>query len=145
MCLCRWGFCNMARLSSGAESYTWKRYYLHRSTLELSMKSGRSGGDYSCKSLRGHTGTDHLHGTDAASRSPTFSPWPQPSLKKHTFLKMRGNLFVFKVGSSGSRTWKETMLFRTCGTSHRSSAAPPLMDPSKLGTFTRWGIASESR
>ncbi|KAI5612040.1 F-box/WD repeat-containing protein 12, partial [Silurus asotus] len=56
MCLHRWGFCNMAQLLSDAESYTWKRYYLHRSTLELNMKSGRSGGDYSCKSLRGHTG-----------------------------------------------------------------------------------------
>ncbi|KAF5888119.1 F-box/WD repeat-containing protein 12, partial [Clarias magur] len=46
----------MAQLLSHATSYTWKRYYLHRSSLELNMTCGRSGGDYSCSSLRGHTG-----------------------------------------------------------------------------------------
>ncbi|XP_062871802.1 F-box/WD repeat-containing protein 12 isoform X2 [Trichomycterus rosablanca] len=56
MCLHRWGFCNMGQLLSGTGEFTWKRYYLHRSRLEQNMKSGRSGGDYTCTTLRGHTG-----------------------------------------------------------------------------------------
>ncbi|XP_017553743.1 F-box/WD repeat-containing protein 12 [Pygocentrus nattereri] len=56
LCLHRWGFCNLSQLLSDADRYTWKRYYLRRSSLEMSMKSGRSGGDYTCKSLKGHKG-----------------------------------------------------------------------------------------
>ncbi|KAI4885510.1 hypothetical protein NFI96_023599 [Prochilodus magdalenae] len=56
MCLRRWGFCNLGQLLSDTDQYTWKKYYLRRSKLELNMKSGRSGGDYTCKSLRGHKG-----------------------------------------------------------------------------------------
>lgn len=56
LCLHRWGFCNLGQLLSNTEQYTWKRYFLRRSKLELNMKSGRSGGDYTCKSLRGHKG-----------------------------------------------------------------------------------------
>ncbi|XP_076874924.1 F-box/WD repeat-containing protein 12 [Brachyhypopomus gauderio] len=56
MCLQRWGFCNLGQLLSASEKYTWKRYYLHRSKLELHMASGRPGGNYTCKSLRGHKG-----------------------------------------------------------------------------------------
>lgn len=48
------------------------------------------------------------------------------------------NLFFLKVGSLGSHTWWETALSTTCGTSHRSSAVPPLTEPSKPGTFTRY-------
>ncbi|KAK3547684.1 hypothetical protein QTP86_026930 [Hemibagrus guttatus] len=79
MCLRRWGFCNVAQLlSDDTKSYTWKRYYLHRSTLELSMTSGRSGGDYSCKSLRGHAGQivgfSYLKGNDALQDMWNFTP-----------------------------------------------------------------------
>uniref|UniRef100_A0A4W4F0R5 F-box/WD repeat-containing protein 12 n=1 Tax=Electrophorus electricus TaxID=8005 RepID=A0A4W4F0R5_ELEEL len=56
MCLRRWGFCNLGQLLAASERYTWKRYYLHRVNLEHHMKSGRPGGDYTCKSLRGHKG-----------------------------------------------------------------------------------------
>ncbi|MCI4387087.1 hypothetical protein PGIGA_G00070200 [Pangasianodon gigas] len=78
MCLRRWGFCNVAQLLSDPSSYTWKRYYLHRSSLELKMKSGRSGGDYSCKSLRGHTGRivgfSYLKGNSALHDMWNFTP-----------------------------------------------------------------------
>uniref|UniRef100_A0A8C7TDS8 Si:ch73-142c19.1 n=1 Tax=Oncorhynchus mykiss TaxID=8022 RepID=A0A8C7TDS8_ONCMY len=56
MCLQRWGFCNIAVLGSEHGKQTWKSYFLRRSHLELKMTKGRSGGDYTCKSLRGHTG-----------------------------------------------------------------------------------------
>ncbi|XP_053500156.1 F-box/WD repeat-containing protein 12 isoform X3 [Ictalurus furcatus] len=78
MCLRRWGFCNVAQLLSDTKSYTWKRYYLHRSSLELNMKLGRSGGDYSCKSLRGHTGRivgfSYLMGNSALHDMWNFTP-----------------------------------------------------------------------
>ncbi|KAB5545994.1 hypothetical protein PHYPO_G00067020 [Pangasianodon hypophthalmus] len=78
MCLRRWGFCNVAQLLSDPSSYTWKRYYLHRSSLELKMKSGRSGGDYSCKSLRGHAGRivgfSYLKGNSALHDMWNFTP-----------------------------------------------------------------------
>ncbi|XP_060793104.1 F-box/WD repeat-containing protein 12 isoform X2 [Neoarius graeffei] len=78
MCLHRWGFCNVAQLLSDTSSYTWKRYYLHRAALELNMKSGRSGGDYSCKSLRGHTGRivafSYLMGNSALHDMWNFTP-----------------------------------------------------------------------
>ncbi|KAL4646373.1 F-box/WD repeat-containing protein 12 isoform X1 [Arapaima gigas] len=56
MCLQRWSFCNIAQSSSENGRLTWKSYYLRRSSLELKMKTGRSSLDYTCKSLRGHTG-----------------------------------------------------------------------------------------
>uniref|UniRef100_A0A673Z2X7 Si:ch73-142c19.1 n=1 Tax=Salmo trutta TaxID=8032 RepID=A0A673Z2X7_SALTR len=56
MCLQRWGFCNIAVLGSEHGKQAWKSYFLRRSHLELKMTKGRSGGDYTCKSLRGHTG-----------------------------------------------------------------------------------------
>ncbi|XP_070300458.1 F-box/WD repeat-containing protein 12 isoform X3 [Salvelinus sp. IW2-2015] len=56
MCLQRWGFCNIAVLGSEHGKQAWKSYFLRRSHLELKMTKGRSGGDYTCNSLRGHTG-----------------------------------------------------------------------------------------
>uniref|UniRef100_W5KNE5 Si:ch73-142c19.1 n=1 Tax=Astyanax mexicanus TaxID=7994 RepID=W5KNE5_ASTMX len=56
LCLHRWGFCNLGQLLCDSEQHTWKRYFLRRSKLEQNMKSGRTGGDYTCKSLRGHKG-----------------------------------------------------------------------------------------
>uniref|UniRef100_A0A4W5MTH8 Si:ch73-142c19.1 n=1 Tax=Hucho hucho TaxID=62062 RepID=A0A4W5MTH8_9TELE len=56
MCLQRWGFCNIAVLGSEHGKQAWKSYFLRRSHLELKMTKGRSGGDYTFKSLRGHTG-----------------------------------------------------------------------------------------
>ncbi|KAK6307741.1 hypothetical protein J4Q44_G00210120 [Coregonus suidteri] len=55
MCLQRWGFCNIAVLGSEHGKQAWKSYFLRRSHLEQKMTKGRSGGDYTCKSLRGHT------------------------------------------------------------------------------------------
>ncbi|XP_029011252.1 F-box/WD repeat-containing protein 12 [Betta splendens] len=55
LCLQRWSFCNLTVLGSERVKHSWKRYFLRRSHLELSMRKGQSGG-YSCKSLRGHTG-----------------------------------------------------------------------------------------
>lgn len=52
----RWSFCNLSVLGEGRENHSWKRYYLRRSFLEKNMTKGRSGG-YTCKSLRGHTGS----------------------------------------------------------------------------------------
>ncbi|KPP67765.1 hypothetical protein Z043_113605 [Scleropages formosus] len=57
MCLHRWSFCNIAQFASGNGRLSWKSYYLRRSMLELKMKTGRSSSDYTCKSLRGHTGS----------------------------------------------------------------------------------------
>ncbi|XP_030063334.1 F-box/WD repeat-containing protein 12 [Microcaecilia unicolor] len=54
MCLQRWTFCNVSRLTPGMQ--TWKKYYLHRSQVEQKMASGRASADYTCKSMRGHTG-----------------------------------------------------------------------------------------
>ncbi|XP_071401059.1 F-box/WD repeat-containing protein 12 [Centroberyx affinis] len=56
MCLQRWGFCNLAAVGSEHVRQAWKIYYLQRSHLDMKMTKGRSGGDYTCKSLRGHTG-----------------------------------------------------------------------------------------
>lgn len=56
MCLHRWSFCNISRCSSENGKRSWKNYYLQRSSLEHRMKTGRSCTDYTCKSLRGHTG-----------------------------------------------------------------------------------------
>ncbi|KAJ8370170.1 hypothetical protein SKAU_G00101980 [Synaphobranchus kaupii] len=55
MCLQRWTFCNVARSECGKG--TWKSYYLQRARLEYGMETGRSGADYTCRSLRGHTGS----------------------------------------------------------------------------------------
>ncbi|KAI1892199.1 hypothetical protein AGOR_G00130860 [Albula goreensis] len=55
MCLQRWTFCNVTRTDCGKR--TWKRYYQQRSKLESRMETGRSGADYTCKSLRGHSGS----------------------------------------------------------------------------------------
>ncbi|XP_038128457.1 F-box/WD repeat-containing protein 12 [Cyprinodon tularosa] len=55
MCLQRWSFCNLAALGSDDANHSWKRYYKQRSHLENHMTQGKSG-DYTCKSLRGHTG-----------------------------------------------------------------------------------------
>ncbi|KAJ8265900.1 hypothetical protein COCON_G00149990 [Conger conger] len=55
MCLQRWTFCNVTRSECGKGS--WKTYYLQRSRLEHNMETGRSGADYTCRSLRGHTGS----------------------------------------------------------------------------------------
>ncbi|XP_076023198.1 F-box/WD repeat-containing protein 12 [Genypterus blacodes] len=69
MCLQRWTFCNLAVLSSEHVQQTWKTYFLRRCHLEMRMMKGRSGGDYTCKSLRGHTGRVaglvYLHGNSA--------------------------------------------------------------------------------
>uniref|UniRef100_W5N9K8 Si:ch73-142c19.1 n=1 Tax=Lepisosteus oculatus TaxID=7918 RepID=W5N9K8_LEPOC len=54
MCLRRWSFCNLSRLPAGMQ--TWKNYYLRRSKLEEKMEMGRASADYTCKTLRGHTG-----------------------------------------------------------------------------------------
>ncbi|KAL2103915.1 hypothetical protein ACEWY4_000783 [Coilia grayii] len=71
ICLQRWGFCNIASFLSGIDKQSWKSYYMRRLLLELKMKTGRSGGDYSCQSLRGHngkiTGVVYLAGTCATS------------------------------------------------------------------------------
>ncbi|KAM4609759.1 F-box/WD repeat-containing protein 12 isoform 2-T2 [Polymixia lowei] len=56
MSLQRWGFCNIAVAGCEHMRPAWKRYYLRRTHLEAKMMKGRSGGDYTCKSLRGHTG-----------------------------------------------------------------------------------------
>lgn len=55
MCLQRWSFCNLASCGSDQEKHSWKRYFQRRSHLEKNMTHGRSG-DYTCKSLRGHSG-----------------------------------------------------------------------------------------
>nr|XP_061803667.1 F-box/WD repeat-containing protein 12 [Nerophis lumbriciformis] len=55
MCLQRWGFCSQAVLASPVVNNSWKTYFLRRSHLETKMKEGRTG-DYTCRSLRGHTG-----------------------------------------------------------------------------------------
>ncbi|KAJ8384179.1 hypothetical protein AAFF_G00207970 [Aldrovandia affinis] len=55
MCLQRWTFCNVAWSECGKA--TWKSYYLQRTQLERRMETGRSGADYTCRSLRGHTGS----------------------------------------------------------------------------------------
>uniref|UniRef100_A0A673CGL9 F-box domain-containing protein n=1 Tax=Sphaeramia orbicularis TaxID=375764 RepID=A0A673CGL9_9TELE len=54
MCLQRWSFCNV--LLGGEKTQTWKTYFLRRSHLEKKMTEGRTGG-YTCKTLRGHTGS----------------------------------------------------------------------------------------
>ncbi|CAL8325166.1 unnamed protein product [Merluccius merluccius] len=56
MCLQRWGFCNAAAVGCEHQRPSWKRYYLRRSQLEECMTQGRAGSDFTCKSLRGHTG-----------------------------------------------------------------------------------------
>lgn len=56
LCLQRWGFCNVALVGHEHQRQTWKRYYLQRSHLEENMSKGRPGSDYTCKSVRGHTG-----------------------------------------------------------------------------------------
>ncbi|KAL1021502.1 hypothetical protein UPYG_G00014080 [Umbra pygmaea] len=56
MCLQRWGFCNISLLASEHGKKAWKHYFLGRFKLELKMTEGRTGGDYICKSMRGHTG-----------------------------------------------------------------------------------------
>ncbi|XP_030625437.1 F-box/WD repeat-containing protein 12 [Chanos chanos] len=56
MCLQQWSFCNVASLLNDTDCLTWKNYYMRRTQLERKMKSGRPCGDYTCKSLRGHTG-----------------------------------------------------------------------------------------
>ncbi|XP_020485217.2 F-box/WD repeat-containing protein 12 isoform X1 [Labrus bergylta] len=55
MCLQRWTFCNFSVFRSEQVNHSWKRYFLRRCHLEDKMTKGRSG-DYTCKSLRGHTG-----------------------------------------------------------------------------------------
>ncbi|XP_053233730.1 F-box/WD repeat-containing protein 12 [Podarcis raffonei] len=54
MCLRRWAFCNISVIPG---MQTWKKYYLHRSNLEHKKISGRPSVDYTCKAMRGHTGT----------------------------------------------------------------------------------------
>ncbi|XP_010893604.2 F-box/WD repeat-containing protein 12 [Esox lucius] len=56
MCLKRWGFCNISLLATDHGKRAWKCYFLGRSNLEIKMTEGRPGGDYVCKSLRGHKG-----------------------------------------------------------------------------------------
>ncbi|KAM6978011.1 F-box/WD repeat-containing protein 12 [Aplochiton taeniatus] len=56
LCLQRWGFCNITVVGSDHGKQQWKSYFLRRYHLELKMSQGRSGADYTCKSLRGHTG-----------------------------------------------------------------------------------------
>ncbi|CAL8367645.1 unnamed protein product [Lota lota] len=56
LCLQRWGFCNVAVVGCEHQRQAWKRYYLRRSHLEEKMSKGRAGSDFTCKSLRGHTG-----------------------------------------------------------------------------------------
>lgn len=55
MCMHRWTFCNLSKLNP--EMQTWKNYYLRRAKLEQHMTSGRASADYTCKTLRGHTGS----------------------------------------------------------------------------------------
>lgn len=55
LCLQRWSFCNFAVMGTDGVNHSWKRYFLRRSHLEMTMSKGRSG-SYTCKSLRGHTG-----------------------------------------------------------------------------------------
>ncbi|XP_054902430.1 F-box/WD repeat-containing protein 12 [Poeciliopsis prolifica] len=55
MCLQRWSFCNLAALGGDQVTLSWKKYFQQRSHLEKNMTEGRSG-NYTCKSLRGHTG-----------------------------------------------------------------------------------------
>ncbi|XP_066528327.1 F-box/WD repeat-containing protein 12 isoform X2 [Hoplias malabaricus] len=78
MCLHRWGFCNLGQLLSDSECCTWKRYYIRRSRLESNMKSGRTGGDYTCNSLRGHNGRivgfSYLVGNSSIQDSWNTSP-----------------------------------------------------------------------
>lgn len=55
LALQRWVFCNVG--GGGKEEVpSWKRYFLRRAHLEKNMSEGRTGG-YTCKSLRGHTGS----------------------------------------------------------------------------------------
>ncbi|XP_063064113.1 F-box/WD repeat-containing protein 12 [Engraulis encrasicolus] len=71
MCLQRWGFCNIAGFLSGIDKQSWKSYYMRRALLELKMKTGASGSDYNCQSLRGHngriSGAAYLAGTSVTS------------------------------------------------------------------------------
>ncbi|XP_053706229.1 F-box/WD repeat-containing protein 12 isoform X3 [Synchiropus splendidus] len=55
MCLQRWSFCYLAVSGDKQTAPSWKKYYLQRKRLETNMSEGRSG-NYTCKSLRGHTG-----------------------------------------------------------------------------------------
>ncbi|XP_058856131.1 F-box/WD repeat-containing protein 12-like isoform X4 [Acipenser ruthenus] len=55
LCMHRWTFCNLSKLNP--EMKTWKNYYLRRAKLEQHMTSGRAFADYTCKTLRGHTGS----------------------------------------------------------------------------------------
>ncbi|TNM86904.1 hypothetical protein fugu_007134 [Takifugu bimaculatus] len=56
LCLQRWSFCNFAVTGTEDVNHSWKRYFLRRAHLEMKMSKGRSG-SYTCKSLRGHTGS----------------------------------------------------------------------------------------
>ncbi|XP_048097952.1 LOW QUALITY PROTEIN: F-box/WD repeat-containing protein 12 [Alosa alosa] len=79
ICLRRWGFCNIGNFLSDIGKQSWKSYYLRRALLELKMKTGRSGGDYTCQSLRGHNGkiigVVYLAGINAVSEF-----WNQSSI-----------------------------------------------------------------
>uniref|UniRef100_UPI00398F8176 F-box/WD repeat-containing protein 12 n=1 Tax=Pristiophorus japonicus TaxID=55135 RepID=UPI00398F8176 len=55
LCLERWIFCNLSNTDSGIKS--WKKYYFHRSKMEQHMATGRSTADYTCTTLRGHSGS----------------------------------------------------------------------------------------
>lgn len=55
MCLQHWSFCNLAALGGDQVTLSWKKYFQQRSHLEKNMTEGRTG-NYTCKSLRGHTG-----------------------------------------------------------------------------------------
>ncbi|XP_058500263.1 F-box/WD repeat-containing protein 12 [Solea solea] len=56
LCLQRWTFCNLHVLGTEHMNNSWKMYFLRRCHLEAKMGKGRTGG-YTCKSLRGHTGS----------------------------------------------------------------------------------------
>ncbi|XP_059898742.1 F-box/WD repeat-containing protein 12 [Gadus macrocephalus] len=69
LCLQHWGFCNVAVVGCENQRQAWKRYFLRRSHLEEKMSKGRAGADFTCNSLRGHTGRvvglGYLEGTEA--------------------------------------------------------------------------------
>ncbi|KAM9786016.1 F-box/WD repeat-containing protein 12 [Neosynchiropus ocellatus] len=71
MCLQRWSFCCLAVSGDKNTAPSWKKYYLQRKHLETKMSEGRSG-NYTCKSLRGHTG--RVVGLVYINRNSPLSP-----------------------------------------------------------------------
>ncbi|XP_023660725.2 F-box/WD repeat-containing protein 12 [Paramormyrops kingsleyae] len=123
MCLHRWSFCNISRCSSENGKRSWKSYYLQRSSLEHKMKTGRSCTDYTCKSLRGHTGRvvglaylqENRHDSDN---------WERPSI-------------VCSASSDGTvRAWNVQQGVQLWSSPVQSPLSGVVTDPQREAVFT---------